>query len=278
MNVLKREKQLLVLSLLVEGNSIRSTERVTGVHRDTIMRLLVRVGDHCRQILDERMRDLDFDTITLDEVWTFLWKKERQKLPWDPDEYGHVYTYFAIDPVTKLIPCHLVGKRDDEHTWRFIANLSRRLRVGNVQVFTDGYTAYQPAIEFYFRGRGSYGQVVKSYHQKWISDENPDGHRRYSPVSAVSVDRKWIFGTPRVDQISTSHVERLNLTLRMSQRRWTRLTNAFSKKLENMRAAANLFVAHYNFCRIHGSLGMTPAMAYGLVSRLWSLEELIPSN
>lgn len=108
-----------------------------------------------------------------------------------------------------------------------------------------------------------------------ISDENPDGHRRYSPVSAVSVDRKWTFGTPRVDQISTSHVERLNLTLRMSQRRWTRLTNAFSKKLENMRAAANLFVAHYNFCRIHGSLGMTPAMAHGIVSQVWGLERLL---
>jgi IS1 family transposase len=271
MNTLKPEKKLAVLSALVEGNSIRSTERMTGVHRDSIMRLLVQVGDRCQAIMDERMQGFDCRLIQADEIWTFCRKKEQRLDDEERDnpELGDQYVFVALDPETKLIPTFLVGKRDTATAHRFTHALRACLNGnGRIQLTTDGLRAYLTAVEEAFGNDVDYAQLVKMY------GSEPAGDGRYAPPRVTEVVSTPITGNPDPARICTSHVERQNLTIRMMCRRFTRLTNAFSKKLENLKAALALHFAYYNFCRIHATLRVTPAMAAGITDRVWGLEDL----
>lgn len=269
MNKLKSEKKEAVMAALVEGNSVRSTERMTGVHRDTILRLLVRVGSGCERLLDETMRDLPCERIQVDEIWSYVGKKQRHLTHRDnPLETGDVWTFVALDADTKVVPCYRVGKRTAPHARAFLSDLSGRL-TNRVQLSSDALNAYVEASEAAFGNRVDYGQIVKSY------EAEPIGPGRYSPPHVVSADRFPMSGNPDWKHISTSYIERQNLTMRMSMRRFTRLTNAFSKKLDNLKAAVAVHFAHYNLVRIHRSLRVTPAMAAGVTDRLWSIGELL---
>ena len=271
MNRLKREKQIQVIAALVEGSSIRSTERMTGVHRDTIMRLLCRTGKHCGTLLDERMRDLPCQTIQADEIWTFVGKKKQHLTAEDRlnPELGDQYVFVALDADTKLIPVFTIGKRNHLTATRFMFNLQRRIN-HKVQITTDVFNAYIPAIEAAFGADADYAQLVKLYRPNGV------GRGRYAPPDIVGVAPRVVNGKPDPEKISTSYVERQNLTMRMQMRRLTRLTNGYSKKLENLKAALNLHFAHYNFVRIHQSLRMPPAMKAGVVKHLWGIERLLP--
>jgi len=268
-NALPREKQIAVVNALVEGCSIRSAERMTGVNRETIGTLLVRVGNGCAELLDETMRDLPCKRLELDELWAFVGKKQRHVNETDDaSQVGDTWTYVAIDSETKLVPSFLVGKRDAESTRAFIADLAPRLR-DRVQISTDGLRTYIEAIATSFDRNVDYAQVVKSY------EGEPIGPGRYSPPKVTGMEKTPIFGAPVAELVSTSFVERQNLTVRMGVRRYTRLTNAFSKKLENHIAATALHFAHYNFVRMHKTVRATPAMAAGVSSTLWSTDDLL---
>jgi IS1 family transposase len=269
MNVLPIEKQVQIVSALVEGNSIRSTARMVGVEHKTVMRVLLRVGDRCAQILNERMRKLPCRVVQLDEIWTYCGKHEKFVRPDDnPIEVGDQYVFVAMDSETKLIPSFRVGKRNSANTWHFVQDLQQRL-VGRAQITTDGFKPYLNAIEDAFGANVDYAMLIKMY-----SDSGqPD--KRYSPGEFVNALPIPVTGNPKPYLISTSHIERQNLTIRMQLRRFTRLTNAFSKKLENMKAALALHFTHYNFCRIHQTLRVTPAMAAGITNTAWNMENLI---
>lgn len=272
MNQLKTEKKLAVITALVEGNSVRSVERMIGVHRDTIIRLLHRVGSHCEQIMDEQMRNLKCRLIQADEIWCFVGKKQGHLTPeekafrWD---LGSQYVFVALDPESKLVPVFEIGKRNLVTTTRFTLNLAERLS-NHVQLTTDSYNAYDGAVDAAFGSKIDYGQIHKSY--------QTNGERRYSPPDIVAVFHYVMQGKPQRHLISTSHVERQNLTMRMQMRRFTRLTNGFSKTLASLKAAVALHFAYYNFVRIHGSLGVTPAMEARVTRRLWNLEDLLPNK
>jgi IS1 family transposase len=272
MNILKAEKKQAIIGGLVEGVSIRSLERMTGVHRDTIMRLLVKTGNSCENLMDTKMRKLTCKNIEVDELWAYVGKKQRHvRLTDNPNEVGDFYTFVALDPDTKLIPSYRVGKRDFATTYAFITDLESRLN-NRIQISSDKLRAYVDAIDLAFGGNVDYGQIVKSY------EAEPIGPGRYSPPKVTSTVKRYIIGNPNPNKICTSYVERQNLTIRMQSRRFTRLTNAFSKKIENMKAAVALHFAHYNFVRIHGSLRITPAMAAGVTNHVWSISELLDSN
>lgn len=266
MYVLSAEKKLAVLSALVEGNSIRSTERMTGVHRDTIMRLLVSVGTRCMEVLDNKMRDLTPRYVQCDEIWTFVAKKKAATRKTDSPEIGDQWVFVAMDADSKAIICHLVGKRSSQSTWGFVEDLQHRI-AARTQVTTDGFAFYRKAVENAFGSDVDFAQLVKLF-------DDPPEHR-YSPGPIVETISKVISGNPDPAHISTSYVERQNLTMRMQIRRLTRLTNAFSKKLENLKAACALHFAYYNFCRIHKSLRVTPAMAAGVSDHVWNITELL---
>ena len=270
MNVLKPEKKLLVLSMLVEGNSVRSISRMTGVHKTTILRLLSEVGERCARLLDERMRGLTCREIEADEVWSFVRKKQRRLTPEEKlnPELGDQYAYIALDPITKLVPVFVVGKRDGATTIRFVQELRDRL-AGRIQMSTDAFRPYVEAIESAFGADIDYAQLVKVYEA-----ENP-GPGRYSPPKVTGVEITEIAGRPERSRVCTSYVERHNLTVRMQLRRFTRLTNGFSKKLANLKAMLALYFAWYNFVRIHGSLRVTPPLAAGVTDRVWGLDELL---
>ncbi len=269
MNVLSQERQAQIIGCLVEGNSIRSTERMTNTHRDTIMRLMVSVGEGCQSLMDEKMRNLSCRRIQLDEIWSFVQKKQRHlTLKDDWNRLGDQYTFVALDPETKLIPSYRVGKRDLPNAVAFIDDLSARL-INRIQLSSDALYAYIGATEHAFGLDVDYGQIVKTY------EAEPVGPGRYSPPNVVSAKRTPIKGDPDTAHISTSLIERQNLTMRMSMRRFTRLTNAFSKKLENLKAAVALHFAHYNFVRIHSTIRCTPAMEAGVTDRLWTIRDLL---
>ncbi len=270
MNTLPLEKKLAVLSALVEGNSIRSISRMTDVDRNTINSLLLRTGKRCSALLDERMRQLPCRRLQCDEIWTYVAKKERHVREDDPAEFGNQWVYVALDADTKLIPAYYVGKRSSENTQAFIRELYQRIANHRIQLTTDAYIFYTKAVEQSFGGDADYAQLKKLY-----GDYGQFGSERYSPGSITEVISKVISGVPDPAHVSTSFVERQNLTMRMAMRRFTRLTNAFSKKLENLKAACALHFAHYNFCRIHSSVRVTPAMAAGLSDHVWSLEEIV---
>lgn len=269
MNRLSIDRRTQIVSALVEGNSIRSTERMTGVHRDTIMRLLVEVGTGCAELMDEKMRELPCKRVQVDEIWSYVGKKQRHLKPEnDRARVGDQWTFVAIDSDTKLIPSYLVGKRTAVDANIFMRDLSMRL-ANRIQLSSDAMDAYADAVERSFGADVDYGQAVKFY------EAEPIGPGRYSPPKVVDMERSVIVGSPDQRHISTSHIERQNLTMRMSMRRFTRLTNGFSKKLENMKAAVSLHFAHYNFVRQHKTLRVAPAMAAGVTERLWSLQGLV---
>ncbi len=269
MNKLSLDKQCSIISALTEGNSIRSTERMTSTHRDTIMRLLVRVGNGCERLHDERLQRLGCHKIQIDEIWSYVGKKQKNLTPQDdPSRTGNMWTFVAIDSDTKLIPAYKIGRRDLATAKSFLNDLSSRL-TNRVQLSSDSLKAYVEATEAAFGSDIDYGQIVKSY------EAEPSGSGRYSPPKVVRADKKFISGNPNAADISTSHIERQNLTMRMSMRRFTRLTNAFSKKLENLKAAVALHFAHYNFVRIHKSLRVTPDMQANITNKLWTIEDLL---
>ncbi len=276
MNTLPKEKQLAVLSALVEGNSIRSVERMTGVSQVTILRLLVRTGERCLALLEERMRGFHSRYIEADEIWCYVYKKEGQLTAEDRafhPERGDQYVFVALDAESKLIPAFTVGKRDGQTALAFMEKLRCRLAEnGRIQLTTDGLNAYIGAVEETFGADVDYAQLVKLY------GAEPAGDGRYAPPRVTETISTTINGNPDPDRICTSYVERQNLTMRMMMRRFTRLTNAFSKKLANLKAALALHFAYYNFCRIHRTLRVTPAMQAGVTDRVWGLDELLPAN
>jgi IS1 family transposase/transposase-like protein len=261
---------LRALSCLIEGCSIRSTERLTNLHRDTILQLLALAGEKCAQVLDAKMRDIKSDFIQSDEIWCFVNKKQKRCRKEDPTEFGDAWVFVAIDPVTKLVPCFTVGKRSAATTKTFIDDLAQRL-AKRVQITTDGFRFYVKAIENAFGADVDFAQLIKLYGDYG----QHDAAAKYSPSPIFEVISKIMQGDPDPERICTSHVERQNLTMRMMMRRFTRLTNAFSKKLENLKAACALHFAYYNFCRVHKTLRVTPAMEAGITDHVWSLAELL---
>lgn len=268
-NVLKLEKQVAVISGLVEGMSVRSIERMIGVHRDTILRLMVRVANAAAAYSDKSLRDLNCQDVAVDEIWAYVAKKQRNVTDNDDrSRVGDQYTFVALDNDSKLVPCWRVGKRTADTTWDFISDLEKRLH-NRVQLSSDGWEPYVQAIDAAFRGQVDYAQVVKSY------SEEPAGRGRYSPPKVVSTDKTVIIGSPNLASVTTSYVERQNLSIRMECRRLTRLTNAFSKKLENLKAAMDLHFTHYNFVRNHRSIRCTPAMEAGVASSALTVRDLV---
>lgn len=271
-NILKTEKKVAIVSLLCEGSSIRAIERITGVHGDTIGRLAMRVGQACKSIMDEKMRGLTCKQVEVDEIWGFVGAK--QKNAKRAKAYGDVWTFIALDADTKLIPSFVVGKRDMYHTRLFMDDLASRMAM-RVQISSDALAAYPDAFERSFGAGADYGQIVKTYAVTTLGIAGAPAAVRYSPAEVVKVERNVIAGMPDVSRITTSHVEKQNHTLRMHCRRLTRLTNAFSKKIENFEAAVALNFAYYNFCKTHRALRMTPAQAAGVESSAWTVEELV---
>jgi IS1 family transposase len=269
MNRAPLARRTQIINALVEGNSIRSTERMTNTHRDTICRLLVEVGEGCAKIMDERMKALPCKRVQVDEIWSFVGKKQAQLKQGDDRQLlGDQWTFVALDPDTKLVPAYRVGKRRRADAVAFMTDLSERL-TNRVQISSDALNTYVDAVERAFGTDVDYGQAVKFY------DAAPVGAGRYAPMRVVSQQKIVVAGNPDHRHISTSLVERQNLTMRMSMRRFTRLTNAFSKKVENLQAAVALHFCHYNFVRVHKTIKISPAMAAGVENRLWSIEELV---
>jgi IS1 family transposase len=268
-NELKTEKKVAIISMLCEGSSIRSIERITGVHKCTIGNLALRVGTACKKIMDEKLRGLSCKQIEVDEIWGYVGAK--QKNARRAGAYGDVWTFIALDADTKLIPSFIVGKRDAYHAKAFIADLATRLD-NRVQVSSDSLHAYADAMERGFGSEVDYGQISKTYS---FTNLNKDAASRYSPAEVVRTEKTVVTGMPDVNRICTSHIEKQNHTLRMHCRRLTRLTNAFSKKLENFEAAVALNFAYYNFVKTHGTIRMTPAQAAGVEASAWTVAELV---
>ncbi|MFL6333964.1 MAG: hypothetical protein ACJ754_11680 [Pyrinomonadaceae bacterium] len=268
-NVLSKDKQITVISALAEGMAIRQIERMTDIHRDTIMRLGVRIGQGCARIMDEKMRGLECRDIQVDESWGFIQKKKRNLTPEDDSTRGDVWTFCAIDAASKLVPSYKVGKRDSLTANAFMSDLSARLK-NRVQLSSDGLAAYVEAVEQSFGADVDYGQIIKVYEAVEATPQ-----RRYSPHKLIKVHTEVITGDPLPPFISTSYVERLNLTTRHHMRRLTRLTIAFSKKLENFEAAVGLHFAYYNFVKVHKTLRCTPAMAADVERKIWTVGDLV---
>jgi len=270
-NVLSTEKRVSIISALVEGVSVRATARMFDVSKDTVMKLGVDLGEACARYQDEALRELPCRRLQVDEVWSFVYSKQKNVPPAVQGVfgYGDVWTFTAIDAETKLIPSFLIGSRDAGSATEFLQDVASRL-ASRVQLTTDGHKMYLSAVEEAFGGAIDFAQLVKMY---GAAPEGPEV--RYSPAECIGCERTAVTGQPDPKHVSTSYVERSNLTVRMSVRRFTRLTNAFSKKLRNHAAAVALFTAHYNFCRIHQTIRCTPAMAAGLTARVWSIADLV---
>ena len=270
MNKLPMEKRAQVLSLLVEGNSLRATSRIADVSYNTVCRLFADAGRVCGEYQDKALRDLPCKRLQLDEIWSFVYAKAKN-VPTAanaPDGAGDAWTWVAIDADTKLVPSWRIGDRSSDTACAFVADLASRLR-NRVQITTDGHKPYLEAIEDAFGADVDYAMLVKVY-----GPTAESGPRRYSPPECIGARKHRVEGKPNIDYVSTSYVERQNLTMRMSIRRFTRLTNAFSKKLENHQLSVALHYMHYNFCRIHKSLRVTPAMAAGVTDRVWSMDDV----
>jgi len=270
MNKLSMEKQILILQSLCEGNSIRSIERISNVHRDTIMRLLVDAGNKAQEIMNNNFVNLKSNYIQADEIWTYVYKRkpnqslEEKKNP----VIGDQYVFVAMDEETKLIPAFYVGKRNLDSTYAFISQLKERI-INRFQLSTDSFPAYYEAVAEFFGGKIDYAQINKHY------ANDSQNQKRYAPPKIIRINKQWINGDPEPSKICTSHIERQNLTMRMTMRRFTRLTNAFSKKLENLKAACSLYFYYYNFIRVHLSLRVTPAMESKITNHIWSWEEFL---
>jgi IS1 family transposase len=267
-NILNMDKQIMIIGALAEGSSIRSIERMTGVHRDTIMRLGVKVGQGCTALMDGTMRDLSCTRLEIDEIWGFVGKKERNVRP-EEDGVGSVWTFCAIDAETKLVPAFKVGERDKKTATAFMQDVKSRMAT-RIQISTDGLPAYVQAVETAFGADVDYAQIIKVY-----GHEDASPNRRYSQPEIISSEKVYISGRPNLDLTSTSYVERLNATTRLHMRRLTRLTLAFSKKRENFEAAVGLHFAYYNFAKRHNTLRCTPCMAAGVTGTFWSVGDLV---
>jgi IS1 family transposase len=282
MNRLTTEKRAQIIAALVEGNSIRATVRMTGAAKNTVTKLLVDLGAACAEYQDEVLRDLPCLHVQCDEIWAFCYSKAKNV----PQEhrgtfgYGDVWTWTAICADTKLVPSWLVGERTTDDAWTFMQDLKDRL-ANRVQLTTDGHRAYLNAVEFTFGDDVDFAMLHKIYGP---ADGHTQQERKYSPNVCTGIDKRIITGDPDEREISTSYVERQNLTMRMGMRRFTRLTNGFSKKVENLAHAVSLHYMHYNFARVHQSLTIThedgtrtkqtPAMAAGVADHVWTLREI----
>jgi IS1 family transposase len=270
MNRLNASRRAQIVSALVEGNSVRATCRMLDVDKGTVLKLLVDLGDACAAYQDEALRGLTCKRIQCDEIWSFCYAKEKN-VPADKKGsfgYGDMWTWMALCAGCKLIPSWLVAKRDARSAFHFVNDLAGRL-AGRVQLTTDGFKVYLEAVEGAFGSEIDYAMLVKLY------GADPQGERTYSPAQCLGARKDRIAGNPDPAHISTSYVERQNLTMRMTMRRYTRLTNAFSKKVENQAAAVNLYAMHYNFGRIHQTLRVTPAMEAGISDHVWSVGEIV---
>jgi hypothetical protein len=268
MSHVPREKQVRIIHSLLEGASVRSTERLLDVHRDTVLRLMVRVGNGAANLLDEKMRDLPCRRLELDELWSFVGKKQRHIQPTDEaTQVGDVWTYIAIDPETKVVPSFLCAKRDYASTYAFVSDLASRLRY-RVQISTDALAAYRDAIGRAFADV-DYAIIVKEY------EAEPTGPGRYSPPRVSAIEKIRVYGAPVTELVSTSYVENRNLHLRMGVRRYTRLVNSHSKKWENHAAMTAVHFAYYNLVKQHSSIRCTPAMAIGVEQTAWTMEQLV---
>jgi IS1 family transposase len=273
MNKLSVEEKVRVVACLVEGNSLRSTVRMTGIHRTTIQKLLVELGAVCSAYQDKAFKNLTLGPIQCDEIWSFCGAKEKNaSLEQKALGWGDVWTWTALCSKTKLVPCWYVGERDAAAAYHFMHDLKGRM-AGRIQLTTDGHMPYKPAVEDAFGSEIDYAMLVKIYGAP--EQGRTPAEVRYSPAQCMGARKAVISGKPKHAHISTSHTERNNLTMRMSMRRFTRLTNAFSKKVENHEAAVALHFMFYNFGRIHQTLRITPAMAAGICDHIWSLEEIV---
>ena len=269
MNKLSTEKRTQIISCLVEGNSLRATARMCDVAFNTVLKFIPEIGEACAEYQDKAFHNLPCKNIQCDEIWTFCYAKEKN-VPEDKKGtfgYGDVWTWVALDADTKLVPTFMVGNRDSKTAKIFIDDLAARL-ANRVQLTTDGYKVYLEAVENAFGGDIDYAMLVKIY-------ESTQEETRYSPAKCNGSEKKRISGNPDPKNVSTSYVERQNLTMRMHMRRFTRLTNGFSKKFENHCHAVAIHFVYYNFVKIHSSLRVTPAMEAKLTNRLMSLEELV---
>ena len=275
MNKLSQERRVQVVKALVEGVSINGTVRMTGVAKNTVLKLLADLGSACLDYQEVTLRNLNLRYIECDEIWEFCYAKEKNVPAEHKGEfgYGDVWTWTAIDADTKLVPCWHVGKRDGRDAWDFIANLRSRL-TNRVQLTTDGYKAYLEAIDGAFGGEIDYAMLSKIY-----GHETREEQRRYSPAVCIGTETNVVTGSPDKAHVSTSYIERQNLTMRMSMRRFTRLSNGFSKKVENHMHAISLHFMWYNFARPHKTLSKpyptTPAMAAGVTDHVWMAEEIV---
>lgn len=272
--ILAEEKALLCLNLLVEGSSIRSTERITGVHRDTIINLLKTVGEKCLWIQENLVKNVKVTDVQADEIWAFVGMKQKTANEYginEDDKVGSAYTFTEIESHSKLIVAWHLGKRTEQDTLIFLEKLYHAIdgATNRFQMSTDGFRGYDHTLNEVLGTKADYGQIIKIY-----GKPNPD-EIRYSASEVIEIKKRIIFGHPLEERISTSYVERSNMTMRMSMRRLTRLTNGFSKKWENLNYALALHFAYYNFCRIHKSIRCTPAMEAGLTKTVWTLKDLI---
>jgi IS1 family transposase len=271
MNKLSLQKRAQIIGLLVEGNSMRSVTRLVGCSINTVTKLLVDAGTACAIYQNEVMRDLPCKRIQCDEIWAFCGMKERNVPKEHEGElgYGDVYTWTAICADTKLVPSFLIGRRDSEYAYTFMNDLAGRLK-NRVQLTTDGHHAYLNAVASNFGSEIDYAMLVKVYGATLGKEDQ----RRYSPPECTGAEKRRINGNPDIKHVSTSFVERQNLTMRMGMRRFTRLTNAFSKKIDNLEYAVALHFMYYNFGRIHKTLRVTPAMEAGISDHVWTPEEI----
>lgn len=269
MNRLDKSRQVQVVKCLCEGVSIRGTVRLTGVAKNTIVNLLCEMGDACADLHDRAVRHLKTKRIQCDEIWSFVGaKKKNASAEQKAAGWGDAWTWTAIDADSKLCISYLVGGRDTGWATDFVFDIRQRV-IGRPQITTDAHKPYLAAIEIAFGENVDYAQMHKIY------GASGDVEGRYSPAKCIGSDMKTVIGSPNYEHVSTSYVERQNLTMRMSMRRFTRLTNAFSKKLENHAAAISLYFAYYNFCRVHQTLRVTPAMEAKLTDHVWSVDELV---
>lgn len=269
MNQLPLEKRTQIIGLLVEGTSLRATSRLAGVSINTVTKLLVDIGTACQKYHNEHVVGVQSKRVQCDEIWSFIYAKEKNLPEHLQGKYGlgSVWTWVALDADSKLAVSWLVGNRDAEYARDFMEDVAARLK-NRVQLTTDGLKAYLDAVDQAFGTEIDFAQLVKLY------GKSLEGEHRYSPAECTGIIKTPITGKPRMKHVSTSYVERQNLTMRMNMRRFTRLTNAFSKKVENHAHAIALHFMYYNFVRIHKSLRVTPAMAAGITKKLWDIEDL----
>lgn len=270
MNTLKHDRRVAVVRCLVEGNSIRSTVRITGVAKNTVIKLLVDLGGACERFQDGILNNLSCERVQCDEIWSFVGCKEKNVPQPQRGQFGlgDVWTWTAMDPDTKLVLSWLVATRDPDSALEFMTDVAGRL-ANRVQLTTDAHKPYLNAVRGAFNNEIDYAMLVKEY------GRDPQNETRYSPAICLSTKKMTQCGAPKEECIVTSHVERQNLTMRMSMRRFTRLTNAFSKKVENHAAAVALHFAHINFVRVHQTLKTTPAVKAGVTDHVWTLDELV---